>query len=315
MSDRINNQVEPAVDEGWFKGRFRGKTGLVPGNYLEFIKDEPAIPKYAPSRRVDPPQQTNNSPTQPYNPPISHDNYNQQTNIPERAGKMNKHSMRAEVKNRSGEIVKEQMERHKQRSASNNSMLSNSNGDDGGIKLNPPEQQLEKPTRRPSRSPEFSGRSVQPSRGVGGLGDIMSGFQQRKEEDGNNTSKYGEDGKPIVAERPPILKSNQTYEPPAPVSRGFVSMVNRFQQDSSSNSNIPSSRFQQDSSTSLNAPTNKGVGDLVNRLQDSAIDTQRIIAAKKPAPPPPKPKPKPGFYNLSLMYSYSFFYYLQCNVI
>jgi hypothetical protein len=177
-------------------------------------------------------------------------------------------------------IVREQMEKHK-RSASGNS-ISSTKDEDRGSKRNISLSGPEKPTWRVNDAPAVAAR---PPPNKGGIGDIIGRFQQPKEEEEIVAKQYGEDGRPIISERPPMLKSNQQFDPPAPVSRGVGKIVNQFQQGSASSSSLSTS----------------GTGDLVNRMQESSIDTQRIIASKKAAPPPPKPKPCITYYQFKYL--------------
>eukprot|EP00008_Paramoeba_atlantica_P002992 CAMPEP_0201487842 /NCGR_PEP_ID=MMETSP0151_2-20130828/15632_1 /ASSEMBLY_ACC=CAM_ASM_000257 /TAXON_ID=200890 /ORGANISM="Paramoeba atlantica, Strain 621/1 / CCAP 1560/9" /LENGTH=109 /DNA_ID=CAMNT_0047872995 /DNA_START=34 /DNA_END=363 /DNA_ORIENTATION=+ len=39
QGDILNIQKSSSIEEGWFQAEKDGKTGIVPGNYLEFISD------------------------------------------------------------------------------------------------------------------------------------------------------------------------------------------------------------------------------------------------------------------------------------
>lgn len=260
--------VSPAVDQGWYTGRCRGKTGLVPGNYLEFNnRDNPTPPSYIPAY----------STSRREGDHLSNEYYaSQQTS------KIDKNSIRLAAKDRSSQIVAgillpnlyaEQMAKHKAKSASSNSLSHsrsnsayNQDSDSGGgsSRYNSPAGSYNTPELA-ARPPVLkSNQSYDPpAPNIRGIGDVISRFQPENKDNVKMPSNNGmNDSNPQVSERPAILKSNQTYEPPAPIGRDKP----------------------------INAPPNK-IGDIVNRMQDSSIDTQRSATAKKPAPPPPKSKP------------------------
>ncbi|KAI9093111.1 hypothetical protein DFS34DRAFT_273381 [Phlyctochytrium arcticum] len=49
-SGEIISDVKPADDEGWFRGTLNGRTGIFPGNYVEFDKEEPKTAPGIPAR-------------------------------------------------------------------------------------------------------------------------------------------------------------------------------------------------------------------------------------------------------------------------
>jgi hypothetical protein len=105
---KLTETVTPSQDEGWFRGYTNHKTGLVPGNYLEFIKDEPVdiTPKYAQSRRAADQQQQNMSQPRDVSPPRQPQSYEPDNrNNTESKSKFNKHSVRMSAKDRSGEYA------------------------------------------------------------------------------------------------------------------------------------------------------------------------------------------------------------------